>query len=235
MKEQIDRLKLLETGYTPSLESVQSIESKRLLAFIGAFAAGKTTLMSKISETDERFSEVISFTTRPSRGEGDHYRFIDNTPEHIEQITTRAVMGDLINFAVHPTTHHVYGTEPNDYKTEFCMLATTANSFEASTGKLPFLSVDPVTIVANPDIWRDRISARSASGDEYRARIREAKQSLEWCLDLSEIHYIDNSSPNIAATASMFVRDVKSSESQQSKQARRVAERMLAHITSESK
>lgn len=234
MNEYVNRLKELEPGYRPSPETITAIKDKSLLAFIGGFAVGKTTLMREIARVDERFSEVISFTTRPSRGHSDIYRFIDNSPGNVKLITAKAQQGDLVNFAVHPTTEYVYGTESDDYRTEFCMLATTANNFQLSTSGLPFRSVDPVTIVSDSSVWAHRMSQRSMSLAEYKARIDEAKQSLEWSLDCDDMFFIDNTDTDINSTARQFTTSLELDDAKRAYRSRRIAEKMLSYVNTQT-
>lgn len=215
------------------MEVARSIQDKTLLAFIGAFAVGKTTLMNKIAQTDERFSEVISFTTRPSRGAGDTYRFIDHNPKNIADILDKAEQGSLINFAIHPTTGYIYGTEPADYRTEFCMLATIANNFHLSTGQLPFRSVRPVAVVAEPEVWIERIHKRPMSQPDYAARMSEAKQSLEWSIAHNDAHFIDNTRADVETTAHEFVEHADAASHLNTTDSREVAQRMLSYINTE--
>lgn len=232
MKRHLERLQQLEEGYQPSSEVVSKIEDKTLLAFIGGFAVGKTTLMHAVAEHDSRFSEVISFTTRPPRDDSDNYRFISNLADDVEQILDRAENGELVNFTVHPTTGYIYGTETDDYRTEFCMLATTSSNFRSSTSQLPFHRTEPIVVVAEPSVWLDRISKRSTTLAEQGKRIDEARQSLEWSLD-SESLFVDNSSKNVANTAGQFVADLMSGDTRGVRRSRRIAEKMLSVISSQ--
>lgn len=229
MNDHISELRSLEMGYQPSDEVARLIGDKTLLSFVGAFAVGKTTLMRRITAADSRFSEVVSFTTRPSRGPDDNYRFIEPSDENLRDIAGRARQKSLVNLTVHPSTGFVYGTEPNDYKSEFCILTTTASSFDASTGQLPFRVVRPVVVVAEPDVWSQRIIQRTLDEAEYQARLVEARQSLKWSLSQQAAYFLDNTSEDIDATAKKFIDELDSGLAQ-SNQHRAVASRMLHFV-----
>lgn len=230
MEDSLHKLKSLEIGYKPSRETADSIKDKKLFAFIGAFAVGKSTLISAIVDTNKGFSEVISFTTRPPRDMTDNYRFIDHNESNIDKITKRTELGELVNIAVHPTTGHVYGTEVMDYKTDFNILATTASNFSLSTSKLPFKQVKPIAIVAEADTWVNRIGQRATSKKDLLARLSEAKQSLEWSLDQEDIMFIDNTSRLIGVTAMGFMKKLDSSYSKSKNEPRIIATGMLKYI-----
>ena len=198
-------LRALEEAYIPSAETLDLARGKKLIIVMGTFAVGKTSLMKKISEIDDRFTEVLSFTTRPRREKNESYRFIDNTDLDIGLITEKANSGQLMNFAVHPTTNHVYGSEASDYKSEYNLLSTTTRSYEV-TKNLPFQEVKPLVVVADPIEWKQRISMRSMSHMEHTQRLQEAKSSLQWSLERqNDILFVDNTSDDLDGTARSIV------------------------------
>lgn len=205
MSEALQILNSLEPNYLPSEKTAEVIGEKNLIAFVGAFAVGKTTLIETVASLYPDYSEVVSFTTRPSRGDGDRYRFIDHSEHSLSNLARQAQEGKLTNFTVHPTTGFVYGTEPNDYRTQNCMLATTAKSFE-SDKMLPFETVKPVVVVAQPLVWLKRIDVRATGAEEKLARMGEARISLEWSLEAEDVIFIDNTSSQIVNTAHTLVR-----------------------------
>jgi guanylate kinase len=225
MTKPLDVLRALEPNYQPSPQTAEAIQDKELVAFIGAFAVGKTTLMRTIAAEHEGYTEVVSFTSRPPREGDDNYRFMEHTEANIERLVGKARMGRLVNFAVHATTGFVYGTEPEDYRSRHCMLATTAKSYE-SDKNLPFAVVRPVVVVAQPEAWLDRISARSTSGQDRMARMREARLSLEWSLDQQCVLYVNNTDSDISSTANRVVRALDGSD-YTLRSERRTAEAML--------
>jgi ABC-type phosphate/phosphonate transport system ATPase subunit len=120
MIEAIEVLRGLESAYRPSDEIAEQIAGKNLIAIIGPFAVGKTTLIETVAATHPDFTEVVSFTTRPPRGSGDRYRFLDHTADSLSQLVEVVSDGSLVNFTVHPTTGYAYGTEPSDYRSLHC-------------------------------------------------------------------------------------------------------------------
>ncbi|PID32892.1 hypothetical protein CR956_00090 [Candidatus Saccharibacteria bacterium] len=231
MEDLINQLRALEPGYKPSDQTTVHIQDKTLLSFIGAFAVGKTTLINCISAIDDRFTDAVGFTTRPPRGDESDYRFIEHNQDNIKQIISKVQNGEFVNFSVHPTTGYVYGTEPGDYKSQFCMLATTASSFELSTSKLPFKQVKPITIVVQPELWQGRISARLGQQSDIK-RMIEAKQSLEWCLASDQTIFIDNSSLDIIKTSKNFIDLIDNLDDYDPAPGKKVAQDMLGFINS---
>lgn len=225
MSEPLDVLVGLERDYQPSTSVAERIGNKHLIAFIGAFAVGKTTLIESIDAQSPDYAEVVSFTTRPYRGDGDRYRFLDYTQKNLEVLVGLAQEGELVNFTVHPTTGHVYGTEVADYTARNCMLATTVKSYK-SDRNLPFASVRPVVVVAEPALWLSRVATRTITASERTARIDEARQSLEWSLDTHAALFINNSSPNIQDTANRLV-DMLEADSMSDHAVRVIARSML--------
>lgn len=225
MSEPLEILRALEPTYQPLGHAAEAISEKNLIGFIGAFAVGKTTLIETIARNHDSYSEVMSFTTRPTRGHGDNYRFLVHGHDTLAELATKAERGELVNMAVHPTTGYVYGTEAEDYKTQNCMLATTSKSYE-SDKNLPFASVKAVVVVAQPKAWIERISKRVSTPEERKARIREAQLSLEWSLDQSDVMYVDNTSSSIVATTDAVVNFLEEF-SPESRVNRKLAQAML--------
>lgn len=225
MNESLEVLRALEPMYQPLGHAAEAISEKNLIGFIGAFGVGKTTLIETIARNYDSYSEVVSFTTRPTRGQGDNYRFLAHSHDTLAELATKAGRGELVNMAVHPTTGYVYGTEAEDYKTQNCMLATTSKSYE-SDKNLPFLSVMPIIVVAQPDAWLERIAKRVNTVQDYSARMQEARQSLAWSLDCQDALFVDNTARNIVATGDTVV-ELLEGRRQQPKAGRQIAEAML--------
>lgn len=218
-------LNLLEPTYTPNQAVSESLHCKYLIAFIGAFAVGKTTLIQEIDRRHEAYSEVISFTTRPPRGHDDRYRFIDHTDTNLIDLSAKAARGELVNFSIHPTTGHIYGTEAGDYRTDRCMLAVTAKSFETDKN-LAFAKVVPIVVIADESAWLARIRERSTSGQEFSARLAEARLSLTWSLERDDVYFADNTTTNIGLTADHIVTHIETG-GKRNAMSRNIASRML--------
>lgn len=225
MNQSIDKLRVFEPIYVPNETTAEAIRDKHLIMFIGAFSVGKTTLMRAIATDNDEYSEVTSFTTRPPREQVENYRFISHDSEHLDSIYYLARKGLLVNYSVHPTTGFIYGTEPADYVTNRCMLAATTKSYD-SDRHLPFASIIPVVVVADSGIWLKRIQSRHMDSLEWRARITEAVQSLEWSLDCDDVLFVDNSDPQIDRTASTLV-DILEGRSNPELAGREIASTML--------
>ena len=115
--QSIEQLDAILRDYSPSEKVRAEIGRKSIVMFSGPFAIGKTTLMQSIEEIDDNFSRTRSFTTRPCRSlsEQENYRFMPHTEDSIQEILGKAVVGELVQGMVHPTTRYVYGSELCDY------------------------------------------------------------------------------------------------------------------------
>jgi hypothetical protein len=93
--------------------------------------------------------------------------------------------GGLVQYSVHPTTGHIYGSEISDYDHPYMMLATLSNHIK-ELARLPFNKMVELTLVTKPEEWVRRFQSRYVGPDELRKRALEGKQSLEWSLDQGE-------------------------------------------------
>ncbi len=174
-----------EADFYPSVEVVEQLRTRTLVAFIGAMAVGKTTCMEQVAKLDTEFAVVKSFATRPRRtNEPDNdYRFLDGT-EDLDRIAAMVASrsGGLVQYGVHPTTGHVYGSEISDYNQPYSMLATLTKNVEVLR-QTPFGKMVELTLVTEPTEWLRRFRKKGFSANEAKQRALEGKQSLEWSLD----------------------------------------------------
>jgi len=195
--QSIEQLDAILRDYSPSEKVRAEIGRKSIVMFSGPFAIGKTTLMQSIEEIDDNFSRTRSFTTRPCRSlsEQENYRFMPHTEDSIQEILGKAVVGELVQGMVHPTTRYVYGSELCDYGGGGAALLDVVPKAIEPIEKLPFRESRIIEVVTSPDIWQARVVSRGDQHDDADrfARVKEAKHNLEWALNRRDVLWVDNS------------------------------------------
>lgn len=203
MSQALAELTLREADFRPSDEVTDRLKQITFVAFIGAMATGKTSTMDQVAQLDSEFGAVRSFTTRPRRSieSGDDYRFINDT-EDLDRIVQMVVnrTGGLVQYGVHPTTGHVYGSEIADYNHPYSMLAVIPKNAERMR-EVPFGRKVELTLVAEPYEWIKRFAGKGFSPSEASQRAIEGKQSLEWSFKQPDMIWVSTSSGTRLETA----------------------------------
>ena len=209
----VDELKLLEDDYKPRGQAAETISQVTLVELIGGFCAGKTTVISRVTELDPGFSNPCGFTTREKRpGDPKEYRMIPHDSANLSVILEKVHAGELVQFAVHPTTVNVYGTEPQDYKTPYAIL-DTLYSVVHSLGRLGFNKTVPIALVTAPDAYLAQIKQRypDTMSPVFKKRVQEAILSQSWCLEhADEILWSENYHGQPSKTAADVISIAKS-------------------------
>ena len=204
MNSLIESLKEKQSSYIPSESVSDHLRHVVMAPIIGPVAVGKSTCMDKVVALNpDEFGRVNSFTTRPVRpGEAEtEYRFLTHDAATLQAIFKMAQNGGLVQFAVHPTTGFIYGSDTTDYPKPYMMLDTLSGSVEALR-QLPFKSVCEIALIMNPDTWTRCFTARPMEHDERNKRLTEGVASLEWSLDQGNtIAWVINRSRRIRSTA----------------------------------
>lgn len=202
-----------QTTYTPNQSVALALKEKNLVMLVGPAAVGKSYLMNKILDHDIDFGRVSVFTTRDARPDDEPgmFRYIPHDDEHISQLLDKIDAGEVVQYAVHPTSGRMYGSETTDYTKSFNMLATLSGIVD-SLRQLPFETTRVVGVAVDPDIWFQRFNSRPMTPDERGKRLSEALVSLKWLLDpahTQEIIWINNTSSNESAAVQSVVDAVK--------------------------
>ena len=207
MQDYIQKLKSLESSYVPNSAIESSLRSKNLVIFVGPAKVGKSSLMNKITEKYADFSRISGFTTRDPRSddEPNMYRYFANSSESFGQLLQKAKAGELVQFALHPTTGNVYGTELVDYHGTYnCkdVLGHAVTSFRA----LPCAANYTFSIVCEPDQWLKRLSSSydDESDEDLKKRIAEAKINLIWSLQDENTIWVDNSDGQLGSAEKLI-------------------------------
>lgn len=223
--EQLDRIL---RGYKPSERIEAELSKRAMIMFSGPFAVGKTTLMQSTEKISDDYARTRSFTTRPCRGpsEEENYRFIPHNEENLQAINRELVQG-----MVHPTTRFVYGSELADYGDGSTTLLDVVPKAVETIEQLPFRNSRIIEVVASPDVWHSRVTARGDQHDksDIQARIKEARHNLKWALGRGDVIWIDNSEDIEEATS--YTLDVIRGLAVPSDRARLVGKELLRQIS----
>lgn len=140
--------------------------------------------MREAVRQDPEFGYVRSFTTRAKRdSENSSYDHV--SVEDIEQLRRS---GEIVTEVSFPATNDIYGTTPNSYGATFNLLDTLSHTVDTYQS-LPFKTTLTVIVTADPTDWQTWFDERFPIGHEKRtARLREAKQSIEWSLNHEAEH-----------------------------------------------
>lgn len=190
----------------PSIQEILS--SKALVMLVGPAAVGKSTIMHTVTNLDQRFSYVRSFTSRPHR-EGEQSTYCHLSTEEAAVIEHDA---NTVTFLRHPTTRAVYGTTVDSFAGEYNLLDTLSSSVELYRD-LPFKSCKVVSLTVNPDIWEMWMKKRYPTPSlERTKRLHEAIQSIDWSLSQLDNHaWIMNQPDNAEETARELIHIATSS------------------------
>jgi guanylate kinase len=182
---------------------MESLHDKTLVMIVGPSSIGKSTLMHKSAQSDERFTYVQSFTTRPPRP-GEHSTYLHITDEEAEQIRAS---GNAVTFFMHPTTGVTYGTISDSYKSEFNLLDTLSGTVEKYRS-LPFKRTVTISVTTDPENWMQWLDKRYPPKSIERVkRIKEAIGSIEWSLAQDYEHgWIVNEPDNVAKAARKLIK-----------------------------
>lgn len=222
----LEEARVRQNEYQPSETVARVIGEKALLMFVGPSAIGKTYIMNTIAEMDNAFGRVPVFTTRDARNDDDpdmfrHFPFTDQSVNGLID-GFEAVDSTVVQYAVHPTNHHIYGTVVTDYPSEYNMLATLASAVPGLR-RLPFQKTHVIGMVTEGGLWAHRFTERFPEDTKERGdRLREARSSLQWLLqqyqdDPASVHWIYNSrEPHLAAQSVIdYVKSGKRDEAEQ--------------------
>lgn len=187
-------LKELEKAYHPNESIAAELGKRSLVMVVGPAGVGKSAIISHIAERDARFAQVRGITTRPPRpdDEPNAYRYIPHTEPYLQTWLISVLQRELVQYAVHPTTKRLYGSELADFPGTYNCNDTMASGVDLMR-RLPFASQHTYSIVTSPNNWLARFHARyTPESAEYYERLAEASISLEWSLNDPETIWVRN-------------------------------------------
>lgn len=228
MIETIEDLTQKQAVYIPSVEVAKSLQQITMVPVIGPTAVGKSATINSILDLDLDFGRVTSFTTRPwRRGESKtQYKFRPHDDENIKIIGSAVNEGIIVQYAVHPTTGYIYGSDISDYSHPNMLMDTLYSAVEPLR-KLPFGRMVEITLVSSTAQWLNRYGRRSDSVDETIKRLKEGIDSIKWSLEQGDnMIWVDNSDKKVADVAKN-IRDIVFDKTQPDQSSRFVGEKML--------
>lgn len=192
---------------------MESLRDKTLVMIVGPSAVGKSSLMNQVVLLDPEFARVSGFTTREAR-ENDEpglYRYLTNAAARrvIEQ-------DEVVQFAIHPTTGDIYGTQPRDYPARYNLL-DTLSTVVAGLQSLPFEHTVTISLTTEPAAWQSWLLSRypDSNDKQRKKRLEEARQSIEWSMAQKSDHYwLVNQPDNLRATAEQLIATVRGNAGQ---------------------
>lgn len=191
---ELDRLYQAQNTYQPGEPIAAQLAAKTLLAFVGPTCAGKNTVMEATAKADKRFKLVGTFTSREPRPDDQNYTYYQNTDEGLRPILADITGRRVVQYAVNPHAHLLYGSNLGDYAGDFCM-ADVFSSAVDQFRQLGFGRTLVVSVATDPAAWLQRFNARFPIGHPQRvSRRSEAIESLEWSLSqtAADHHWIVN-------------------------------------------
>ncbi len=226
----LERAEKQALSYLPSKEVAESIKNKSLVMLVAPAVTGKSHLIKEMAKQDSDFHTMPIFTTRDSRPDDDprYFHIIPHTEEGLGRLLDSIEAKQVVQYAVHPTTKHIYGTVASDYPGRFNLLATLSHTV-APLQKLPFASTHVIGLVTEPHTWKQWFIARYPDvSSERTKRLNEAIFSLEWLIDHdTEVHWAINRQDKASTVATSIINEVKYNQSN-GKSGSKMAKGMLA-------
>lgn len=181
----LEQAAISQATYQPNQAVKNSLKNKSLIMFVGPVATGKTFVMNTVVAENSAFGRVPAFTTREPRNDDDNgmFRYFPHDDHHITRLLNKIKLGEAVQYAIHPTSQRIYGSEVQDYPNEYNMLATLSGVV-GQMSTLPFRHTFIIGLVCKADVWQAWLSKRYPhGGQEMNKRVMEAIRSLEWLLE----------------------------------------------------
>ncbi len=193
LQQRFDAATRAQDTYQPSDHVHQVIANKTLVMIVAPAAMGKSYIISHAIAADPQFAQTISFSTRdPRPGDEGNMRTIPRDEQHITTLLDLIDAGQVVNYAIFPTTGMLYGTDLTSYPGKINLMPTLANSVETlrHTG---FGQAITIGLVTHPDTWAAWFDARfPVPTAEKTARLKEAILSLSWLLQDNDVRWLIN-------------------------------------------
>lgn len=214
--------------YSPSPEVFAQLSDKALRLLIGPTAIGKSTLMSTAAQhPGVAIARTIVSRSPRQDDDPDRYHYIPHTAEGINRFYQRMVNGELVQYAIHPTTGNIYASDISCYPEKinlFDVLATGVDTFR----RLPS-DTTTFKIVCPPEQWVKRLESRFAADQtkDLKKRLAEAALSLEWSLNDDESLWVINTDDSSDRAVQMILQPDQNQSLAYSKEAELIAADLL--------
>lgn len=214
----------------------EQLSKKTLIPIVGPSSVGKTTIMRAVCEADSSFHRTVSFTTRPRRPDeaADTYKFLQNTEVQRRDILRQFEQGELIQFAIHPTTAFMYGTGLDEYNGTYNLLDILSNEI-AGFQALGFAACRTIMLVTTPDEWQERFDSWHFSAEEAHKRVQEGIDSLQWGFaQEGSVRWLENRTGDMPSTVEHVIAIAKNQLHENDERARDVATQLLKYLMQRS-
>lgn len=210
----------------------EQLSKKTLIPIVGPSSVGKTSVERAVCKADPTFHRAVSFTTRPPREdeEADTYKFLPNTESQRRDILKKFEAGELIQFAIHPTTAYMYGTSISEYSGTYNLLDVLSSEVhEFQT--VGFAACRTIMLVTTPDEWRERFERWQFSPEESHKRIQEGIESLQWGLEqYGAVRWIENRTGKIEQAVEHVIAIAHNELHENDAKARETGEQLLSYL-----
>lgn len=232
LQQRFDTAAEAQYTYQPADSVRRVIASKALLMVVAPAAMGKSYVISHAIAADPHFAQTISFSTRdPRPGDEGNMRTIPRDNEHIGLLLDLIEAGQLVNYAIFPTTGMVYGTDLSSYPGEVNLMPTLANSVD-TLRRTGFGKSITIGLVAPPETWAAWFNARFPEPtSEKTARLKEALLSIAWLLQDDSVCWLINREGEADAVVSELVALAHANKPTPNEQAVTYAQELRALIT----
>lgn len=218
--------------YQPSEGVRKAIADKTLVMIVAPAAMGKSYVISRTVATDPHFAQAISFSTRdPRPGDEGNMRTIPRDEQHISTLLDLIAGGQIINYAIFPTTGMMYGTDLSSYPAAINLLPTQSHSVDTlrHTG---FGKAITIGLVAPPETWQTWFNARfPESTSEKTARLKEALLSISWLLNDTSVQWVINRDGEADVAAQALISLARSHDAEHNEQAIAYAQQLRECIS----
>jgi|GEM_PF-1117836 hypothetical protein len=197
VQSRLNTARMMQLAYKPNETIAEQLRQKSILMMVSPSSCGKSYIMEQAIERDPTSHHVIDMTTRPPRPDDipGHFLYLPHDDTHVAQYLDRIENKELVQYAVHPTTGYLYGSDIAGYPAEFNMLETLS-SMVTFMRTLPFRRSIVIGIVVRPEQWRQWFDARFPVGHEERIkRLDEAIMCLSWLTDTTHgdlVNWVEN-------------------------------------------
>lgn len=193
LQARFDAAAARQNDYQPSESVRRIIKNKTLVMIVAPAAMGKSFVISHALAADPRFAQTVSFTTRdPRAGDEGNMRTIPRDEQHIGALMEMIEAGQVVNYAIFPTTGMLYGTDLMSYSGEINLMPALANSVRGLR-QIGFGRTLTVGLVTAPQTWRHWFDMRFPEPTaEKTARLKEALLSIAWSLEDNDIQWLIN-------------------------------------------
>lgn len=201
----LDALKQKETSYHPGFHVYDALSSKNLTALVGPTGAGKSTVADEVVRLDSEIALVRSAVTRPLKS---------SDPEGFRQISYSQFNDDVINenFVNYSVVgRNAYGSYEDSFPSTYNVGPILPGSVEALQ-TAGFRRFTVAYFVTRGDIYEHRLRQERAQLPDFKARVYEGIESLEFAQNNKAMNWISfvetSDQPNSATKAARKVIDM---------------------------